>query len=99
MSESEGRKRLRPQMGRGSWRFGMWAFGLQIPLSAVLAITRLVPGPDNGWDVLGFWIYTVLFLLSTGQVVDLLYVWRNDSPFWVEDEARRKDLERRGRLL
>jgi hypothetical protein len=99
MSESEGRKRLRPQMGRGSWRFSMWAFGLQIPLSAVLAITRLVAGPGDSWDVLGFWIYTVLFLLATAQVVHLLYIRRNDASFWVEDEARRKDLERRGRLL
>lgn len=99
MSESEGRKRLRPQMGRGSWYFSMWAFGVQIPISAFLAITRLAAGPDDSWDVLGFWIYTLLFLLATGQVVHLMYVRRNDSPFWAEDEDRRKDLERRGRLL
>jgi hypothetical protein len=77
----------------------MWAFGLQIPVSAFLAVSRLLAGPGEEWDVVGFCIYTLMFLLAAGQVVHLLRIRRNDSPFWAEDEARRKDLERRGRLL
>lgn len=99
MSGTEARKRLRPQMGRGSWRFGMWAYVLQLPASAFLAANRLVSGLNDAWNVVGFCIYTVWFLLSAGQVIYLLHVRRNDAPFWDEEEARRADLDLRGRRL
>ena len=88
MSETEAHKRLQPRMGRGSWRFGTWAYGLQVPISAFLAINRLMAGLNDGW-----------FLLSAGQVIYLMRVRRNDAPFWEADESRRADFDRRGRRL
>lgn len=99
MSETEAHKRLQPKMGRGSWRFGMWAYGVQVPSSAFLAVNRLMAGLNDGWNVVGFCIYTVWFLLSAGQVFYLMRVRRNDVPFWDADEARRADFDRRGRRL
>lgn len=99
MSGTEGRKRLRPQMGRGSWRFGMWAYVLQVPVGAFLAVNRLLAGLDDGWNVVGFCIYTAWSLLSAGQVLYLLRVRRNDAPFWDEEDAHRANLDLRGRRL
>lgn len=99
MSVPEGHKPLQPRMGRGSWRFGIWAYGGQVFVSAFLAVNRLVAGLNDGWNVVGFSIYTVWFLLSAGQVLHMMRVRRNDAPFWDEEEARRADFDRRGRQL
>lgn len=99
MSETEGRKRLQPKMGRGSWRFGMWAYGAQVVASAFLATNEFAKGLNNGWDIGFFCLFTAWFLLSAGQVLYMLRVRRNDAPFWDEEDLRRADLERRGRRL
>lgn len=99
VSGTEGRKRLQPKMGRGSWRFAMWAHGVQVLITAFLAVNRLIAGLNDGWNVVGFCIYTGWFLLSAGQVVYLMRVRRNDAPFWDAEEARRADFDRRGRQL
>jgi hypothetical protein len=99
MSEIEGRKRLRPKMGRGSWRYGMWANGAQIAASALLAINQFIRGLNNGWDIAFFCLYTVWFLLSAGQVFYMIQVRRNDGQFWDEEDVHRADVERRGRRL
>lgn len=85
------------EWGGGSWRFGIWAYGGQVFVSAFLAVNRLVAGLNDGWNVVGFSIYTVWFLLSAGQVLYLMRVRRNDAPFWDEEEARRADFDRWGR--
>ena len=54
MSETEGPKRLRPKMGRGSWQFGMWAYGAQVVASAFLAANEFTKGLDHGWVLLPF---------------------------------------------
>jgi hypothetical protein len=99
MSETEGRKRLQPKMGRGSWRFGMWAYSAQVVVSAFLAVNQFTRGLNNGWDIGFFCLFIVWFLLSAGQVLYMLRVRRNDAPFWDEEDVRRADLERRGRQL
>ncbi len=99
MSGIEGSKRLQPRMGRGGWRIGMWAYGAQALGSAFLAINRFMAGLNNGWDVFGFCLYSVWFLLCTGQIFYLIRVRRNDAPFWDGEEARRADFDRRGRQL
>jgi hypothetical protein len=99
MSETESRKRLRPKMGRGGWRFGMWAYSGQVAASALLAVNQFTMGLNNGWDIGFFCLYAVWFLLSAGQVLYMVRVRRNDAPFWEEEEVRRADFERRGRRL
>ena len=99
MSETEGPKRLRPKMGRGSWQFGMWAYGAQVVASAFLAANEFTKGLDHGWDIGFFCLFTVWFLLSAGQVLYMLRVRRNDAQFWGEEDLRRAVLERRGRQL
>jgi len=87
MSGKVGRRRLQPKMGRGSWRFSMWVYGFMVPISAFLAVSRLTKGLNDGWNVVGFCLYAVWFLLSVGQVLYLLRVRQNDAPFWDEEEA------------
>ena len=99
MSEAADRRRLQPRMGRGTWRIGIWAYGVQVPISAFLAVNRLVGGLNNGWDVVSFCFYTVWFLLTAGQLLYLMRVRRNDAAFWDEEEARRADFDKRGRQL
>jgi hypothetical protein len=96
MPTTEG-KRMEPRMTRGSWKFGAWSAGGQIVISALLTLNKL--WPDDGLDVLSFWIYTVWFTISVIQFAHLLRVRRNDAPFWDEEEARRSDWDRRGRQL
>jgi hypothetical protein len=55
--------------------------------------------PDDGLDVLSFWVYTAWFAISTIYFLYLLPVRRNDGPFWDEEEASRADWDRRGRRL
>jgi hypothetical protein len=97
MSTSEGRKRLEPRMSRGSWKFMVWCVAGQAVCSAPLALNKLQP--DDGWDVVSFWVYAVGFATSTIYFLYLLRVRRNDAPFWDEEEARRADWDRRGRRL
>lgn len=99
MSETEGRKRLQPKMGRGGLRFGMWAYSGQAAASALLAVNQFARGLNNGWDIAFLCLYAVWFLLSAAQVLYMVRVRRNDAPFWEEEEVRRADLERRGRRL
>lgn len=84
-------------MGRGFWRFTVWVFGGQAVCSALLAFNRLVG--TAGRDVVLFWLFTAMFVISAIYFLYLLRVRRNDAPFWDEDEARRDDWERRGRRL
>jgi hypothetical protein len=97
MSSTEGRKRLEPRMGRGSWRVGAWAAAAMVVCSAPIALNKL--GSKDGWDPVLFWLYTVWFVISVIQLLHLLRVRRNDWPFWDKDEARRADWDRRGRRL
>ena len=97
MLSTQGRKRLEPRMGRGSWRFQAWAAGAMMVLSALLVLIKLIS--SDGWDPVSFWVYTALFIISVIQLLRLLRVRRNDAPFWDEDEALRADWERRGRRL
>lgn len=84
-------------MARGSWKFGAWSAGGQAVCSSLLALNKL--WPDDGLDVLSFWIYTAWFAVSVAQFLYLLRVRRNDAPFWDAEEALRADWERRGRRL
>lgn len=97
MSQKWGRKRLEPSMTRGGWRFAVWSFGLQAVCLSMLAFLSMSAG--NGWDVAGFWLFTVAALLSAIYFLHLLRVRRHDAPFWDEEEARRADWDRRGRQL
>jgi hypothetical protein len=84
-------------MGRGSWRFQAWAAGAMMVLSALQVLIKLLS--NHVWDPVSFWLYTALFIISAMQLLYLLRVRRNDSPFWDEEEARRADWDRRGRSL
>jgi hypothetical protein len=97
MSTTEGRKRLQPRMSRGSWRFMVCCVAGQALFSATLTLNKL--RPDDGWDVLFFWVYAVWFATNTIYFLYLLRVRRNDKPFWDEEEASRAGWDRRGRQL
>ena len=84
-------------MTRGSWKFGSWSAGGQIVVSALLTLNKL--WPDDGLDVMSFWIYLAWFAVSVAQFLYLLRVRRNDAPFWDDEEARRADWDQRGRQL
>lgn len=92
MSDTEGRKRLQPKMGRGSWQFGTWAYSAQVVGSALLAVNQFTRGLNNGWDIGFFCLCAAWFFLSAGQVLNMLRVRRNDAPFWDEEEVRRRIL-------
>lgn len=87
-------------MARGGWRLSVWSSGIQAVGFSVLAFRAFHrPGEGNGWDVAGFWLFTVAALLNAIFFLYLLRVRRNDAPFWEEEEARRADWDRRGRRL
>ena len=62
MPATDGRKRMQPRMSRGSWTFGAWSAAGQAVCSSLLALNKL--WPDDGLDVLSFWIYTAWFAVS-----------------------------------
>jgi hypothetical protein len=97
MSELEGQKRLQPRMTRGSWRLSVWSSGLMVLCFSPLAITKF--GGSNGWDAGAAWIFSLAALTNAVWFLYLLRVRRNDAHFWSEEEARRAELDRRGRQL
>ena len=97
MPSTEGRKRLQPRMTRGTWRISAWAAGGQVACSSLLTLNKA--RPDDGWDAASFWVFLAWFAISTINFLYLLRVWRNDAPFWDEEEARRADWDRRGRRM
>lgn len=97
MSETLGRKRLQPRMGRGGWRFTMWVYVLQVLCSGSIAAIRLTTGLENGLNAILFYLCLLWFLMAAGAVLYFVRVRRNDEPFWDAEEARRADFDRRGR--
>jgi hypothetical protein len=98
MSNTGGRKRLEPKMTRGSFRFMLGAWAIQVVISGLLAFNALA-GPGDEWNRPAFFLAAALFVLNLGFLAYLLRVRRHDSPFWDEEEARREDWDRRGRRL
>jgi hypothetical protein len=84
-------------MSRGSWKFIAWSVVVLAVCSALLTINKLQP--DDGGDVVSFWVYAVWFATNTIYFLYLLRVRSNDAPFWDEEEAHRNDWDRRGRRL
>lgn len=95
MSGAEGRRRMVPRMTRGSFRFTFWACVLLIVGSLAVALLAFV----GRRDPLVLALATGILVVSVINLAYLLYVRRNDEPFWDEEEGRRSDFDRRGRQL
>jgi uncharacterized membrane protein len=90
----EGRKRLEPRMTRGGFRWQL----VMVSFMAVNAIVQIAFRWNQAW---GAFLYLMLAMLIICAVFTayLLYVRHYDGHFWDEDEARRRDWDRRGRQL
>ncbi|MFF2317941.1 hypothetical protein ACFVTE_16920 [Arthrobacter sp. NPDC058097] len=96
MNEAKGPRRLQPRMTRGGFRFLFVAWTATALFQLVVLILFWVAGKP--WELASYlWLATILVAL--GGLAFLLYVRRNDRPFWDEEEARRAEWDRRGRAL
>jgi hypothetical protein len=96
MNEPKRPRRLQPRMTHGGFRFMFVVWTAMALLQLVVLILFWMAGKPGD---LGSYLRLATLLVALGGLVFLLYVRRNDRPFWDEEEARRAEWDRRGRAL
>ena len=83
-------------MNRGSFRLQFIIWSVWIALQLLVITGHIRSGED--W-AFGEYLHVVMLVMGSAALGRLFHVRRRDEHFWVAEEGRRADWERRGRAF